>query len=564
MNRLRLLSLLLALLLAAGLLSACGDDDDPADPGGGQDQDTTAPQVVSFSPPSGATGVATDATITIVFSEDMDTATAAGQITLSAGSVTSLDWADARTLEVAHSAWDTGAGVTVTVGSGLADLAGNPLAAPQQVTFYVESADLVFLDSDPADGATGVNRSAVVLLLFSAEMNSSTFGAAVTLTDADENPLAFTVHEGEGSWMVVDPDADLPADQTITLTVSTAAQDWGGRNLAAPATVSFTTGQEVDTTPPTIASFEPASGATVDPGATYLRITFSEPVIPDGADPVRVNAEFFWVVENHGADPVWSPDYRTLTVPLPAPLPSGLPMEVTFQGYRDLAGNEQTAATTWTAAVAGTADYYPLVDGRRYEYAEVGAEGDVGDGTPVNEWQNEAHIQFDAIGGGVYHRTWYDATYTTPYGWDVQQQAGGGLEYLGFGEADGGETFEVEFDSPLTFVTLPPAGTWTDQTTATIPGEGTLTLVGEGRFVSEMDLPWLDGGGHGPELFWKNVRLVVVDHTISAGSDLVETGVDSLWLAPTVGVVEYATYNEDAAEGTWDREHGAIMPPELR
>ena len=560
MERHRIPLLVLVLLLALGLTAGCSDDDDPAGPGG--ETDTTAPQVVSVDPPAGQTGVAVDEQIVIVFSEDMDTATGDGAITLSTGAVTDLTWTDARTVVVDHPDWAEGAAVTLTVGTGLTDLAGNALAADHAATFYVETSELVFLGSDPADGATDVNRSTVIALLFSAEMNTDTFTGAVALTDAGQNPLGFQVHEGEGSWVIVDPDADLPADQTISLTISTDVQDHGGRNLAQPVALAFTTGQDVDTTPPTIVSFEPATDAVIDETTTFFRVTFSEPVIPDSADPIRVNAELFWLVEQHGGEPTWSPDYTVWTVPLPAPLPAGLPMELTFEGYQDLAGNAQPAATTWTATVDGTPDYYPLEDARRYAYDEYGAWGNLGEDTPQDEWTDRAHVQFDAQGGGVYHRTWYDPGYTTPYGWDVMQQAGGALEYLGFAEVEGGQTMQIDFASPLTFTTLPPAGTWTDQTTASIPGEGTMTLVGEGRFVSEQDVDWLPGGHDHPGLFWKDVRLVVIDHTISAGDALVETGVDSLWLSPTVGIIRYATYNEDDAE--WDYDTGTLLPPDIR
>ncbi len=562
MERHRIPLLLLVLLLSLGLVAGCSDDDDPTGPG--EQDDTTAPQVLSVDPSAGETGVAVDEEIVIVFSEDMDTATGDGEITLSTGAVTDLTWTDPRTVVVAHPDWTAGAAVTVTVGTGLTDLAGNALAGTHATTFYVESTELVFLGSEPADGATGVNRSTVISLLFSADMDIDTFAGAVTLTDAGQDPLAFQAHEGEGSWVIIDPDGDLPADQAITLTVSTDVQDHGGRNLAQPVALGFTTGQDTDTTPPTIVGFEPASGSVIAAGTTFFRVTFSEPVNPDQAYPVRVNAELFAAVATEEQQPVWSPDRTTWTVSLPAPLPAGMPLEMTFQGYQDLAGNEQTAATTWTVAVEGTADYYPLHDGRRYEYEEYGAWGTIGSEVPTDEWTHPAHIQFEGQGSGVFHKTWYDASYTTSYGWDIMQQAGGALEYLGFGEVEGSETMEIMFDSPLTFTTLPPAGTWSDQTTATIPGEGTMTLVGDGEMVAELDVPWLEGGDDGPELFWKNVRLVVIDHTISAGDDLVESGVDSLWLAPTVGVIRYATYNEDPASGEWDYDTGTLMPPDLR
>jgi hypothetical protein len=553
---------MLLLLLAVGLVAGCSDDDDDGITDPGDEPDTTAPQVLNVEPDDGETGIAVDAAIVITFSEDMDTGSADGQIALSSGTVTDVQWTDARTLTVAHDDWAEGATVTVTVGTGLSDEAGNALPEAYTFTFYVLSTDLVFIDSNPVDGAVDVNRSVVISLLFSAEMNETSFANATTLTDGEDNPIAFDVHEGQGSWMIVDPVADLPADEQITLNVSTDAQDMGGRNLAAPVSITFTTGQDVDTTPPTIVSFEPANGAEVDPETALFRVTFSEPVIPDDAMPVRVNAELFWIAEEGGAEPTLSPDGTVLTIPLPTPLPDGLPMEITFQGYRDQAGNPQETATTWTATVEGTADYYPLEDGRRFIYDEYEEGGTVGNDTPEWNWSGEGYIQFVAAGGGVFHRGWYDPDFTTVDDWDVMRQSGGALQYLGFHESDDGDELDIVFDDPIDYVTLPPAGTWTSTTTATIAGAGTITLVGEGRFVEELDLPWLPGDGDYPELFWKDVRLVILEHTISAGDDLMESGVDSLWLSPTVGLVRYATDLEDHMENEWSWEHGELVPPQ--
>ena len=561
MNRNQHSFLLLASLLTLFMIIGCSDDDDPTDPGGGGG-DTTAPLVVSIDPGAGETGVAVDEPIVITFNEDMDTATDDGQITVTPGGATGLTWTGARTLSVAHGTWDEGTAVTVDVGTGLADLAGNALAETVSATFYVESSDLVLLAASPADGAVDVNRSTTIALLFSATMDAATFGGAVELVDGGQNPLDFTASSSQGDWMLVDPDADLPADASITLTVSTDAQDMGGRNLATPVSVTFTTGQDTDTTAPTIVSFEPASGAEIDAGTTYIRATFSEPVDPLTANPVRVNAELFMLAVANDIEPTWSADGTVVTIALPTPLPAGLPLELAFADYQDRAGNVQNTTSTWTAVVQGTADYYPLIDGRQFVYDVVEAGGASGNAEP--EWidQDTNYIQFDAAGGAVFHRTWYDSDFTIGDDWEVMQQSGGFLQILGFRDTHEDGSDDINFDAPIDFVALPPAGTWTSSTTATLPGDGTMAITGEGRFVEQIDLPWLAGGEDHPEIFWKDVRLVLVEHTLSAGDDLVETGVDSLWLAPTVGVVQFGSSLEDLMDDTWEWEHGVLLPPQ--
>lgn len=549
------------LLPLTWLLGGCSDDDDPVVPGDGGNGDTTVPQIMSLDPESNDVDIAVDHPITITFSEDMDPATANGAVSVTPGGVTDLTWSDARTLVVSHADWPEGTMVTLAVGPDLADVAGNPLAGTTTIHFYVMASDLVLVTTDPIDGATDVNRSAVIMLLFSSPMDRDSVASAVTVTADGGDPLTCSITTDD-LWVRVAPQDPLPAGATITVDVSTDAQDWGGRNLATAASFTFTTGQDIDTTPPTITGIIPADGTTVGVDQSYLSVTFSEPVDPQTGAPIRVNAELFALAEEAGVSPVWSDNNTVWTVPLPNPLPAGLPMALVFDDYADVSGNVQTVETSWSATVEGTADYYPLVDGRQFIYFEYEEGGTIGESDPAWTDAGESYIQFDAQSGGVYHRAWYDAGFTTTGNWDVMQHTDSALEYLGFYDTGDSSTTDVTFAEPLTFVALPPSGTWSGSTSATIPGEGTLDVVGEGRFVQQMDLDWVPGGSGGsPALFWKDVRLVVIEHTLSAGTDLIETGVDSLWLAPTVGIVKYGNSTEDNSDDSWYRESGTLIPP---
>lgn len=152
------------------------------------------------------------------------------------------------------------------------------------------------------------------------------------------------------------------------------------------------------------------------------------------------------------------------------------------------------------------------------------------------------------------------ADYTIAAEWDILRKTAAGLELLGFREGYE-ESVDVLFDEPMTYVKLPLAvGTWTDETTATV-GDEEFTLVGEGTVVSQDDLPWVPAGPDHPEIFWKNVWLVTIEHENSAGTTVIEAGVDTLWLAPTVGIVKFGEYNENEShEGIWTRQEGWIVP----
>ncbi len=286
----KFLMLVMAGLLAVGL-AACSSDD-PANPGGGGGTDSTAPQVAGVDPINNETGVGQIQAIIVTFSEAMDPSTAAGNVSLSAGTVDSTSWDDDRNLRIDHTAWAEGIEVTVTVGTGLADVAGNNLAADYTASFYVFSASLLVLETNPANLATDVNRASNVQILFSAQINEPSVAANTTITSGlVKVEHAFTVESDNSTATLVITD-DLPASTAITVTLGANIAAQGGGTLGTAQVFSFTTGVDVDITPPTIMSVSPANGSTIAPDAGIFRVTFSEPIDPDSFNPSEWNVEF--------------------------------------------------------------------------------------------------------------------------------------------------------------------------------------------------------------------------------------------------------------------------------
>lgn len=531
------------------LLTGCSESDDPVGPGGGGG-DTTAPMVSAVSPGQNEIGVDVDAVVTVTFNEDMDQQSHAGQITLSSGTITDLTWTTARVLTIAHTDWAAGAEVTVTVGTGLSDAAGNQLAAAFTATFYVASPTLVFLASDPAHGADGVNRNARIELLFSAPMDLASLGGHLTLRNAASDDLAYALMPGEDSWLVVDPDETLPANETITLLVAAGAEDSGGRALADPVTVSFTTGDEVDTTPPTITSIVPASGSTIPASTTSIVMTFSEPVQPQSVTPTEMGAEFWGLVMDMDSEPLWSQDNTVLTIPLPAPLPAGMPLWATFAGYSDANGVVQDQATGWSVTVAGTPDYYPLVDDGRYVYAVSYDEGLIGDDDPIDSGTWTQFIAFEAQGGGIWHKVEYDETYANAWGWDIMDRTATALRMHGFHETgDGGQT--TTFTAPIDYLRLPPAAAATWEAQAGVVDQDGFQLVAEGLYVEQLDRLALPADRSGPLFLWTDVWVATLSYTMEVDGEAFQEGSDTLYLAPGVGPVRIVSQERDLQEGTW-------------
>lgn len=551
------------------LLPACGDDD-PARPGnGGGDPtapDTTPPLVVSISPANNENDVAFDEAVVITFNEAMDQASHTDQITLSSGTITAMSWTTAQILTVAHDGWDEGVAVTMTVGTGLSDVAGNELADPFSITFYTASSELVFLSSIPPHGAVDVNRSSRIELLFSTPMNAVSLADNLTLRDGDLSDLPFSVSSSDGDWIRVTPDGDLPADATITVTVDAGAEDMGGRPLADPVSISFTTSDEVDMTPPTILSIAPPSGGTIPAGTSAMIVTFSEPMDPNSVQPPEMGAELWWLIASQQAQPVWSQDYTVLTIGLPAPLPAGMPLWITFAGYADANGNVQHDETHWSVVVAGATDYYPVIDGRELTYFKVWEEGEVGETDPTDWGTSVDYSKFELQTGGIFHLVEYEnEDYQEAHATQIMSRTATDLRMHGWIDHEDDGDQRVDFNVPLIFLRLPPVQgqVWSSSTGSPQAPPGGL-IAADGEWVAFHERLAASDVKGGPVFYWTSVWEARVEYSMSAGDTTMQSGTETMYLAPGIGIVKTVEEGLDHEEGTWDWRDRRLVIPSMR
>lgn len=545
-----LLAWLAVLALALG---ACSDNSTTPDD---DDTETTAPLVAGTSPSAGQVNVAPDATITVTFNEAINQASLAGQVTVSPGGAGAFTWLTDRQVSIANpSGWAEGVEVTVTLGTGITDLAGNHLASPHVFSFFVETNALLLLDTEPAAGATGVGRSANIRLQFSRPVDSSSLSTHATISDpVSKATYPFVVWIGDNNWHTLDPTANLPAGATLVVTVGAAVAAAGdpSTTLGEAATFQFTTGVEVDTTPPTIVSVSPANGSqNVARDVGMLVITFSEPINPDTFEPVAWNVEFALLVMSQSVDPVWSAGYTVLTVALPE-LPVGLEMEVALSGYADTSGNVQTGTYEWGAKVAGTADIYPMVNNQRHYWYGTWSRGAAGNPVPAENGSSLDYRQIEVQGNGDVRVVDYESdTFVDPRRWDTYDRLAATIEWLGFADSGGGGTpNEIVFDSSLKFLPLPMvAGTWTDNTTVTVPGEGSFTATLTGQVFPREDLPLSIRKAIPPvmDFYYKGAWKVVRSMEVELGGQWFTTLTDTTWYSQTLGPVYEITHEEFAA-----------------
>lgn len=150
---------------------------------------------------------------------------------------------------------------------------------------------------------------------------------------------------------------DLPANTVCTATVTTGAKDTVGIAMANNFVWTFTTGNAIDTTAPTVSATVPTPNAVGVSPNTFITATFSEAMDPLTISSATVSVACPAAVPVAGSvGYVVSGNLATFT---PAsPLPSNTTCAATITtGVKDVAGNPMASVFIWmftTGAVADT------------------------------------------------------------------------------------------------------------------------------------------------------------------------------------------------------------------
>lgn len=281
---------LAALIITASTAGAgCGESysSEAGTQNPGTNADTTPPSVTSTVPPSGASGVVTNAAISATFDDQLGCTT-----------VTSTTFTVVRTSDgapVPGTVTCDGATATFTLSfqlqavttfharltTGIKDDAGNPLAADHQWDFTtggVETTPPTLASFSPAAGATQVALQPAIRAIFSEPIDCSTIR-----TDPDPSPTFYVNHDPSvvvgaslscsGTTATITPLVALAPNTAYTVGLSGAIRDLAG-NAFAGFGWGFTTG---DGTAHGTLTFTPQPGFTA-PAALLLTIVPNQPV----------------------------------------------------------------------------------------------------------------------------------------------------------------------------------------------------------------------------------------------------------------------------------------------
>jgi Bacterial Ig-like domain len=251
--------------------------------------DTTPPTVLSVSPANLATNVAVSSAVNITFSEAMDATTINGTTITLKNTTTSAAVAGVVTYNAATNvatftpnvALAFSTGYTVTVTTGVKDVAGNAMASQFTSTFTTAAAPdttpPTVVSTFPTGGATSIAIDTAVTVTFSEAMDPTTISSTTfTLkTTTGGTPVAGTVTYNAATFTAkFKPTSPLANNTGYTATVTTGAKDVAGNALAANKVFAFTT--IPDTTPPTVTSTSPTNGTTNVAVTSVVTVTFSE------------------------------------------------------------------------------------------------------------------------------------------------------------------------------------------------------------------------------------------------------------------------------------------------
>jgi len=346
--------------------SAPGGDQPASTPGG--TRGATAPAVSAAVPAPGATGVGTTTKITATFSKDMSPTTIStlsftvagpGAVPIS-GTVNYTASSRAAVFTPTNPSLPAGTALTATITTAVTDSSGNALTHNFAWTFTTAAAPDVtpptVTVSVPAAGATNTALNSQVAVTFSEDMDPSTITAgSFTLTGSGGTPVTGTVSYAAGARSAIfkpTTPAILAVGTVYNGTITTAAKDLSGNALVGNFQWSFTTGNAVDTTPPSIVSTNPANAATGICTNKSVNVTFSEAM-----NPSTINTATFTVASSTAPG---TPLAGTVAYDVPSKVAtfiatSALTADTTYvatvtTGAQDLAGNALAngAATTFT------------------------------------------------------------------------------------------------------------------------------------------------------------------------------------------------------------------------
>lgn len=322
--------------------------------------DITRPTVSSTVPANGAIGVPIGRNLSVTFSEPID------PLTINTASFTLMNGDTPVIGNVTYSGVTAtfdhffnlapSSDYTATISTAVRDLAGNALAEDYVWSFstgtVVDNVAPTVTSTVPTNGSIGVALGRNLLATFSEPMSAISINVATFTLETGATPVVGTVSY-VGVTATFNPVVSLLPNTEYIATISTSATDLGGNGLAEDYVWSFTTGDALDTTAPTVSATFPEDGATDVALGGNLSASFSEAMNPLSITPTSFTMErngvpVFGVVTYSGVTATFNPFFS---------LAANTEYVVTITTEAtDLAGNALAENFVWTITTGTSAD----------------------------------------------------------------------------------------------------------------------------------------------------------------------------------------------------------------
>jgi len=333
--------------------------------------DLTPPTVTSTIPATGATGIASNATASVTFSEPMNAATINSTtffLKTSGGALipgaVSYSAATRTALFTPTSALPSSTTVIATVTTGAKDVSGNALAAIFSFSFTTrDEIPPTVVSTSPTAGGTGIPVATAITVTFSEAMNAATISGSsvlLKLTSSGASVGGTVSYNAATFTATFVPSAALSFGTSYTIIVTTDAKDVAGNSLAAGFSSAFSTAGSPDTTPPTVISVTPPNGSVGIPVGVAISVTFSEQMDPTTINGSTVTLRNSATLALIATTVSYNAATNTVTLTPTSSLSFGTGYTITVgAGAKDLAGNALAGGFTSTFTTASAPDTTP-------------------------------------------------------------------------------------------------------------------------------------------------------------------------------------------------------------
>ena len=230
--------------------------------------DTSPPQIVSTRPNNNAQGFSAYDSVVITFSHPMNRTTNTNFLTIKQATDVTVVWLSDYVISIVpQTSWQTEATYTITIGTAVRRISGQPMTQPYTFSFATSSADItppVIVKTDPAeDDEVSSNES--IRIYYSEPMDTLFFSRALKFTPS----FTYRLYWSNNDTILTIMPYFLPPN-TYTVMVTTFAADKAGNRLQDNTSISFYVSR------PQVLVSSPSDGEQGVSVDTTISVTFSQ------------------------------------------------------------------------------------------------------------------------------------------------------------------------------------------------------------------------------------------------------------------------------------------------